>query len=86
MRLKMADLRTRHARVAQKYMSAKGYPEIRPLGLLSVEDDECWYFYYHLPEGILELEISHDPLNTRYNRKVTAFVTDRDAVRDLLAS
>lgn len=86
MQLAMADLRTRHAKVAQEFMAAKGYPEIRPLGLQSVEGDECWYFYYHLPEGLLELEVYLDSDGRRYHRKVAAFVTDRDAVRDLLSS
>jgi len=54
--------------------------------MASVEDDECWYFYYLLPEGLLELEVYQEPDGRRYHRKVTAFVTDRNAVRDLLAS
>lgn len=86
MQLAMADLRTRHAKVAQEFMAAKGYPEIRPLGMQSVEDDECWYFYYLLPEGLLELEVYQETDGRRYHRKVTAFVTDRNAVRDLLSS
>lgn len=86
MRLEMADLRTRHAKVAQEFMAAKGYPQIRPLGMQTIQGDNCWYFYYHLPEGLLELEIAQEPDGRRYSRKVTAFVTDRDAVRDLLAS
>ena len=84
MNLAMADLRTRHAKVAQEFMATKGYPEIKPLGLIPVEDDECWYFYYLLPEGLLELEVFQD--GSKYQRKVTAFLTDKAAVRDLLSS
>lgn len=86
MHLAQADLRTRHAKIAQEFMSAKGYSTIRPLGIQVVEGDECWYYYYELPEGLLELEVFYDPDARRYQRKVTAFVTDKRAVRDLLSS
>jgi hypothetical protein len=81
-----ADLRTRHAKVAQEYMAGKGYPSIRPLGLHAVEGDECWYFYYQLPEGLLELEVFFEPTSNKYRRRVAAFLTDRARIRDLLSS
>lgn len=83
MHLATADMRTRHAKTAQEYMSYKGYPDIRPLGVTQVEEDECWYYYYNLPEGLLELEVFQD--DRRYQRRVTAFITDKRAVQDLLS-
>jgi len=81
---KPADLRTRESKAAQEYMSKKGYEEIRPLGVASVEDDECFYYYYEVPEGILELEVAYDLPTQRYSRQVTAFVTDPTEVKKLL--
>jgi hypothetical protein len=80
-----ADLRTKEAKAAQDFMWKKGYPEIRPLGVVQVESQPCWYYYYELPEGVLELEVSEEP-DCRYNRRVSAFVTDPERVRDLLDS
>lgn len=79
-----ADLRTKEAKIAQDFMLKKGYPEIRPFGVIQVEDAPCWYFYYRLPEGVLELEIESE--NTHFNKRVSAFITDPDRVRDLLDS
>ena len=86
MQLATADLRTRHAKVAQEFMGAKGYPDIRPFGVAQIQDDQCWYYYYALPEGILELEVFQHATEPRYLRRVTAFVTDKHVVRDLLSS
>jgi hypothetical protein len=80
-----ADLRTREAKSAQEYMAKKGYEEIRPLGVIQVENDDCWYFYYRLPEGVLELEVVLDRDTQRFSRQVATFVTDPDRVRELLA-
>lgn len=80
-----ADLRTKEAKSAQEFMSKKGYPHIRPLGVIPVPADEnpCWYFYYRLPEGVLELEV--EALGeARFHRRVSAFLTDPERVRDLL--
>lgn len=66
-------------------MAKKGYEQIRPLGVISVENDACWYFYYRLPEGVLELEVILDRNTQRFSRQVTCFVTESDRVRDLLA-
>jgi hypothetical protein len=54
------DLRTREARAAQAYMKRKGYPDARPYSVIPIEGQPCWYFYYQLPEGRLELEVSDD--------------------------
>lgn len=90
MNLAAADLRTRHAKVAQEYMAYKGYPTIRPLGMKAIEDDNCWYYYYRMPEGLLELEVfldlNMDPDTRQYQRRVTAFLTDPVRLRDLLSS
>jgi len=65
-------------------MTKKGYGEIRPLGVAPVEDDNCSYYYYAVPEGILELEVAFDQGSQRYSRQVTAFVTDPTRVKELL--
>ena len=80
------DLRTREAKAAQDYMAKKGYPQIRPHGVITLPGENCWYFYYQLPEGLLELEVESDPDGRRYNRRVASFITDPERVRDLLAS
>lgn len=80
------DLRSRESRAAQDFMLKKGYPEIRPLGVINIPDDSCWYFYYRLPEGVLELEVIGEPDGRRFTRKVSTFITDPERVRDLLDS
>lgn len=57
----LPDLRTREAKAAQRYMEHKGYGHLRPMGVIPIENDRCWYYYYDLPEGILELEVVADP-------------------------
>lgn len=84
MLLATADLRTRHGKTAQEFMAVKGYPNIRPVGVQAVEEQECWYYYYELPEGLLELEVYWDPDSEQFKRRVTAFVMDREDVRQLL--
>lgn len=41
-------------------MSRKGYPHIRPHHVETLDGQPCWYFYYQLPEGELELEVFWD--------------------------
>lgn len=67
------DLRTREAKSAQEYMEHKGYGHLKPIGVIPIEDDSCWYFYYQLPDHLLELEVSTDDLGG-YRRIVTALV------------
>jgi hypothetical protein len=62
-------------------MDHKGYPGIRPVGYIAVDPD-CGYFYYRLPEGLLELEVCETA--SGWARRVTAFVTDLEEVRELL--
>lgn len=67
-------------------MSAKGYPHIRPVSVAPVQNDTCWYYYYDLPEGLLEVEVVQDEKAQVNSHRVTAFVTDKARVRDLLGS
>lgn len=65
-------------------MTKKGYADIRPVGVTSVEDDTCWYYYYAVPQGIIELEVIQEGPTQRFSRQVTAFVTDLEQVKTLL--
>lgn len=42
---------------AEQFMAHKGLPHARPFDVEKVDDEPCWYFYYELPEGVLELEV-----------------------------
>lgn len=55
--MKIPDMRTRHAKAASLYMRNNGHGDARPYGLEEIEDGDCWYYYYELPEGVLELEV-----------------------------
>jgi len=46
-----------HEQAALQYMTHKGYPSIEPFDVDALDDQPCWYFYYELPEGTLELEV-----------------------------
>lgn len=54
----MIDMSTPQGRVAQQFMDHKGLGTFQPLEVEKLEDQPCWYFYYQLPEGDLELEVS----------------------------
>lgn len=41
-------------------MKRKGYTDVRPKWVVPIEGQECWYFFYELEEGNLELEVRHD--------------------------
>ena len=56
----MIDMSTPQARVAQQFMDHKGLGHLEPNGIEELEDQPCWYFYYMLPEGDLELEVFWD--------------------------
>jgi hypothetical protein len=75
------DLRTREAKVAQDYMRRKGYPQVRPHLVEKVQEIPCWYFYYDLPDGDLELEVFWD--KGEWNTYVTAFTLREDATEQL---
>lgn len=46
-----------HEQVAQQFMERKGLGDIQPVDIEKLDDQYCWYFYYELPEGDLELEV-----------------------------
>jgi hypothetical protein len=64
--------------VAQWYMSHKGYPDIEAFQVDKLDDQDCWYFYYQLPEGVLELEVYYDHRKTDWETAVTAFPATMD--------
>lgn len=66
------DLRTRQAKAAQAYIRHKGYPDVVPCDVIEIEGQPCWYFYYDLPDGYLELEVQW--LNGDWAWSVTAFI------------
>lgn len=78
-----AEVDAEQTRVAQAFMSMKGYPGIEALGVVELEDT-AWYFYYELPEGILEVEVSRDAVTGEFERGVSTFITNRAEVRRLL--
>jgi hypothetical protein len=60
-----------HEFVAQYYMRHKGYPDVRPFRIEKLRETPCWYFYYDLPEGELELEVFWN--STDWEAMVTCF-------------
>lgn len=54
----VTDSAAPQARVAKLFMDHKGLGHIEPYRVERVEGEPCWYFYYKLPEGDLELEVS----------------------------
>lgn len=70
------DLRTRQAKAAQAYIRHKGYPEALPNDVIDIEGDLCWYFYYDLPDGCLELEVAWENSDWKYT--VTTFIEHAD--------
>lgn len=67
------DLDTPQAQVARYYMISKGYRDIRPAEILKLDDLDCWYFYYELSEGDLELEVFYDHDKVDWTATVTTF-------------
>lgn len=68
-------------RVAQQYMAHKGYPDLEPIDVHKVEGQFCWYFYFKLPEGLLELEVFWDTDKQEWFRGVTAFPAEQDPTK-----
>lgn len=67
----MIDQTTPQARVAQQFMEHKGLGYVRPYDVDKLDGQPCWYFYYDLPEGDLELEVFWD--GEIWQTKVTSF-------------
>lgn len=66
------DLNTPQAKIARHFMHHKGYDQA-PFDVLKLEDQACWYFYYELPEGNLELEVYFDLERDDWDVTVSAF-------------
>jgi hypothetical protein len=64
--------------VARVYMTHKGFPDLEPFRTIRLDGRYCWYFYYRLPEGVLELEVLWDVDRQDWFRQVTAFPADVD--------
>jgi hypothetical protein len=69
----MIDMSTPQGRVAQQFMDHKGLGHLRPCDVDKLEDQPCWYFYYELPEGELELEVYWDHNDGTWETMVTTF-------------
>ena len=61
--------------VARDFMRQRGYYK-KPKLIERVEGDFCWYYYYDLPEGELELEVSWEEKDG-WQATVTDFVLSR---------
>lgn len=53
-------------------MRKKGY-EIRPIHSVKISEQPVWYYYYDLPEGLLELEVELNGWKEDGSTRVTAF-------------
>lgn len=51
------DLKSPESQAAVAFMEHKGY-RATPLGL--VVEEEAWYFYFEVPEGLIELEVEFE--------------------------
>jgi hypothetical protein len=78
-----ADIDAKPTRVAQNFMRIKGYPEIKPLGMVEV-NETCWYYYYELPEGILELEVLFREDTRKFTRGVSSLIDNTEKVARML--
>lgn len=68
------DLTTPEAQIAQHYMrKTKGIAGAEPYDVDKIVGHACWYFYYRLPQGILELEVLWDERTEDWAVTVTAF-------------
>lgn len=67
-------------RVAQHFMKVKGYGDRTPLGVFI--DGPVLYYYYHLPEGVLEVELARR--EGRWQRRVSDFITNAREVAEML--
>jgi hypothetical protein len=65
---------TPQARIAHLFMEHKGLGSIEPYDVEQVEGARCWYFYYQLPEGKLELEVTYE--DDEWQTNVTSFTLD----------
>lgn len=69
----MIDLTTPQAQIAKHFMDHKGV-KVEPHDVERLNDLEpCWYFYYDLPQGELELEVFYDSQADDWKVCVTSF-------------
>ena len=66
------DLTTPQALIARHYMDHKGIG-VEPHAIDKLDDLPCWYFYYDLPQGELELEVFFDNVADDWIVTVTSF-------------
>lgn len=59
--------------VARMFMEAKGYPEASALDIEKLDGTPCWYFFYELHDGDLELEVFYDDKAQEWICTVTSF-------------
>jgi hypothetical protein len=67
------DLTTPQAMIAQHYMRETKGIRATPFDVEQLEGQPCWYFYYALPQGVLELEVFFDEGRDDWNVTVTSF-------------
>lgn len=68
------DLTLPQAVIAQHYMrKTKGIKDAEPHDVIKLDGVACWYFYYSLPQGTLELEVFWDEELEDWLVTVTAF-------------
>lgn len=72
----MVDLSTPQAKIADHYMSTVKGIEVKPHLVEQLDDQPCWYFYYSLKQGELELEVFFDEEIDDWAVCVTAFPAD----------
>lgn len=65
-------------RVALEFMAFKGYTDAR-IDEWKKETRFSWIYYFLLPEGQLELLVTWDPEQRRWDAKVTDFFLDGGA-------
>lgn len=69
----MIDLTTPQAQIAQHFMRETKGISISPHDVEKLDDQLCWYFYYTLPQGELELEVFYGEDVDDWFVTVTAF-------------
>lgn len=61
-----------HEVIAAEYMEHKGL-DARPFSVEKLDGQDCWYFYYELEDGRLELEVYYNKRESEWETTVTGF-------------